>query len=126
MPGFSGRVGEVYNVLKDYAATLVFFSVVIAAIRRAAFKPARYAVPAEYGKDHTTEAVFILGLIATLMVADGLFEASQAAAQLHLGRPVEFLAVLSLPWIFKNALISLSLPTLQNLRFGSYLVHDIT
>ncbi len=85
MPGFSGRVGDVYNILKDYAATLVFISVAMAAIRRAFFKPARYAVPAKYGRDHTAEAVFILGLIATLMLADGLFEASEAAAQLSLG-----------------------------------------
>src|SRR5579864_2040887 len=70
MPGFSGRVGDVYNVLKDYAATLVFLSVAVAAIRRAVFKPARYAVPAKYGHDHTAEAVLILTLIAILMVAD--------------------------------------------------------
>ncbi len=126
MPGFSGRVGDVYNILKDYAATLVFISVAMAAIRRAFFKPARYAVPAKYGRDHTAEAVFILGLIATLMLADGLFEASEAAAQLSLGQPAEFLAVLSLPWIFKSVLVSASLPTLQSLHFVSYLVHDVT
>ena len=126
MPGFSGRVGDVYNVLKDYAATLVFLSVVIAAIRRAFFRPARYAVPAQYGKDHTAEAVFILGLIATLMVADGLFEASQAAAQSQLGQPVEFLAVLSLPWLFKSVLLSFPLATLQFLHGGAYLVHELT
>jgi Fe-S oxidoreductase len=126
MPGFSGSAGDGYNVLKDYAATLVFLSVVIAAIRRAVFKPARYTVPAKYGKDHTAEAVFILGLIATLMVADGLFEASQAAAQLQRGQPAEVLAILSLPWMLKNALISTPLAMLENLHFGSYLVHDVT
>ncbi len=126
MPGFSGRVGDAYNVLKDYAATLVFLSVVIAAIRRAVFKPARYAVPAKYGKDHTAEAVFILALIAILIVADSLYEASQAAAQSQLRQPVEFLAALSLPWMLKNALLSFSAPTLQNLRLGAYLVHEVT
>jgi Fe-S oxidoreductase len=126
MPGFSGRAGDVYNVFKDYAATLVFFSVVIAAIRRAIFKPARYAVPAKYGKDHTAEAVFILALIAILMVADSLFEASQAATQLQPGQPVESLPVLSLPWLFKNALLSSSLPTLRTLHFGAYVVHEVT
>jgi Fe-S oxidoreductase len=126
MPGFSGRVGDLYNLFKDYAATLVFLSVVIAAIRRAAFRPARYAVPAKYGHDHTAEAVFILGLIATLMVADGLFEACQAAAQLQVGQPTETLAILSLPWILQHALSSAPLPLLQNLRFGSYVVHDLT
>jgi Fe-S oxidoreductase len=126
MPGFSGRVGAVYNVLKDYAATLVFLSVAIAAIRRAFFKPARYAVPAKYGKDHTAEAVFILALIATLMVADGLFEATQAAAQAQLGQPAEFLAALSLPWMLKNALLSTPLGTLSYLHRGAYLVHELT
>jgi Fe-S oxidoreductase len=126
MPGFSGRVGDVYDVLKDYAATLVFFSVAIAAVRRAFFKPARYAVPAKYGKDHTTEAVFILGLIATLMIADGFFEASHAAAQLQLGQAVQWLPVLSLPWMLKSALLSAPLATLQTIHFGAYVVHDLT
>jgi Fe-S oxidoreductase len=126
MPGFSGRVGDVYNVLKDYAVTLVFLAVVIAAIRRAVFKPARYAVPGKYGKDHTAEAVFILALIATLMVADSLFEASQAAAQSQSGQPVEFLGALSLPWMLKNGLLSMPLGTLRNLHRGAYLVHELT
>jgi Fe-S oxidoreductase len=130
MPGFSGRVGDVYNILKDYAATLVFLSAVIAAIRRAVFKPARYAVPAKYGKDHTAEAVFILALIANLMVADGLFEASQSAAQSYPGQGVEFLATLSLPWMLQKVLLSSSLTnqlaTLQLFHRGAYLVHELT
>jgi Fe-S oxidoreductase len=126
MPGFSGRVGGVYKVVAEYSATLVFLSVVIAAVRRLVFKPVRYAVPARYGKDHTPEAIFILASIATLMVADSLFEASQVTAQLQLGQRAEFLPILSLPWIAKNVLLSFSLPTLRSLRFGSYLVHELT
>ena len=125
IPGLSERVGDAYNVLTGYAATLVFLSAVIAAIRRAFFKPARYAVPAKYGKDHTSEAVFILALIATLVVADGLFEASQAA-QSKLGQPSEFLPVLSLAWMLKNALLSTSPGTLLYLHRGAYLVHELT
>ena len=126
MPGFSGRVGNIYNVLTDYAATLVFFAVVIAAIRRVVFKPARYAVPAKYGRNHTVEAVFILALIATLMVADSLFEASQGAAQLRSGQAVEFLGTLSLSWMLRNALLSAPLATLQNLHRGAYFIHELT
>jgi len=126
MPGFSGRVGSIYDVLKDYAATLVFLSVLIAAIRRGFFKPARYAVPAKYGKDHTAEAVFILGLIATLMVADGVFEATQAAVQAKLGLPAEFLGILSLPWILEKALSSAPFGILRSLHNGAYLVHELT
>ncbi len=65
LPGFGGALGAVYNVVKDIAATAVFLAVAILAVRRAFFKPARYAVPAKLGKDHTPEALFVLGLIAT-------------------------------------------------------------
>src|SRR5436190_12704839 len=34
--------GHTYDLIKDYAATIVFASVTIAAIRRLIFKPARY------------------------------------------------------------------------------------
>ena len=71
LPGFSGVLGQIYNVLKDYAATWVLIACVIAAVRRGIFKPERYAVPSRYGKDHTAEAVFVLGLISTLMISEG-------------------------------------------------------
>lgn len=74
MPGFSGVVGMIYNLLKDYAATGVLVACGIAAWRRAVVKPKRYAVPAKYGKDHTAEALFVLGLISTLMISESLFE----------------------------------------------------
>jgi Fe-S oxidoreductase len=126
VPGFSGRLGDVYNVLKDYAVSLVFLSVVIAAIRRVVFQPARYAVPPKYGKSHTAEALVILALIATLMVADSLFAASQTAAQSQLGQPVESLAVWSLPWLLHSAVRSAPFATLQNIHRGAYLVHELT
>ena len=75
---------------------------VVAAIRRLVFKPKRYAVPAEYGKGHSGDAVFLLGLIALLMVADSLFAASEAAGHAQQSQPFETLAVLSLPWIFQD------------------------
>jgi Fe-S oxidoreductase len=121
-----GYLGHIYDIIKDYATTIVFLCMVIAAARRLFFKPARYVVPANYGKGHTRDAVFLLALIATLMVADSLYEASRAVAQSQQGQPVEFLAVLSLPWLLKNALIATPLATLQNLHLGGYLVHDLT
>ena len=126
IPGFTGRAGGIYQVVEQYAASVVFLSAIVAAIRRAVFKPARYAVPNKYGKDHTAEAVLILGLIGILMAADGLFEASRAAAQLRVGQPVEFLAVLSLPWVLKSTLLSFPVATLQTIGLGAYLVHDLT
>jgi Fe-S oxidoreductase len=126
MPGFSGGFGHLYNTVGDYAATIVFLCMVIAAIRRVFFKPARYAVPARFGKAHTADAIFLLGLIALLMLADSLFEASKAAAQTQQGEAAEFLAVLSMPWLLKNALLATSLPALQTLHLGSYLTHELT
>jgi Fe-S oxidoreductase len=126
MPGFSGTTGHIYDVITDYAATMVFFCMVIAATRRLVFKPARYAVPPGYGKAHTVDAIFLLVLIAVLMVADSLFAASTVAGRFQQGEPVEALAVLSLPWILKSALASTSLPTLWNIRLGAYLLHQVT
>ena len=126
MPGLSGRAGPIYNIITDYAATIVFLCMVIAVIRRLVFRPARYAVPARYGKGHTADAIFLLSLIALLMVADSLFAAAKAAAQSQPGQPVEVLAAFSLPWILRNALVSTPLPTLGRLYFGAYLVHELT
>ena len=121
-----GTIGYLYDIVKDYANTIVFLCMVIAVVRRLVFKPARYAVPAGYGKAHTADAVFLLGLIALLMVADSLFAASKAAFQTRMGQPVDFLAVLSLPWMLKHVLLSASLPTLQHLHLGGFLAHDLT
>jgi Fe-S oxidoreductase len=122
--GSSGRAGHLYDVLTDYAATIVFIAVTIAAIRRLVFKPARYAVPARYGKGHPADAIFLLALIAILMLADSLFEASEAALHGQQGQGFESLAVLSLAWVLKNALLSTSLPVLWNLRLGACIFHQ--
>jgi len=126
MPGFGGLSGDIYNLLKDYAATAVLVACVIAAYRRAIVKPARYAVPAKYGKDHTAEALFVLGLISTLMISESLFEASSVAANTQAGLHAEFLAPLSLAWLFKSALLSTSVKTLQTIHIATYYIHDLT
>ncbi len=123
MPGFSGHIGEFYNVVKDYAATLVFVAVVIAAVRRGVFKPARYAVPEKYGHDHTGEAVLVLGLIGTLMVSESLFE---AATLLQQGPVAAVLPPLTLAWAFKGLLASAPTMQLAVLKHGAYLVHELT
>jgi len=126
MPGLSGRSGHIYNIVTDYAATIVFLCMVVAAIRRLVFKPARYAVPARYGKAHTADAVFLLGLIALLMVADSLFAASDAAGHAQQNQPVETLAALSLPWILQALIGSMSMATLWVLNVTAYLTHEVT
>ena len=126
MPGFDGVVGHIYNFLKDYAATAVLVACAIAAFRRAVVKPERYAVPAKYGKDHTAEALFVLGLISMLMISESLFEASSVAANTQAGLHAEFLAPMSLAWLLKQALLSTSVETLQTLHIAAYYVHDLT
>jgi Fe-S oxidoreductase len=126
MPGFGGVVGLIYNFVKDYAATGVLIACGIAAWRRVVVKPARYAVPAKYGKDHTGEALLVLGLISTLMISESLFEASSAAANTQAGLQAEFLAPLSLAWLFKAGLLTASTDTLQAIHLISFYLHDLT
>jgi Fe-S oxidoreductase len=125
MPGFSGETGRLYGIITDYAASVVFICMIVAIVRRLAFKPTRYAVPAKFGKAHTADAVFLLALIAILMFADSLFDAARAAGQAQQGRPVEALAVLSLPWILQVAFSSASLPLIGRLYAGGYLLHEV-
>ncbi len=125
-PGLGGPLGVVYNLLKDYAATMVLVSCVIAMVRRGIFKPERYAVPERYGKDHTVEAVFVLCLISTLMISESLFEASAAVAQSQKGLHAEFIAPFSLAWFFKLLLGGAAMDTLQGLHLVTYYIHDVT
>ncbi len=126
LPGFSGMFGQVYTVLKDYAATWILIACAIAAVRRGFFKPARYAVPPRYGKDHTAEAIFVLGLISTLMITESLFEASWVAAETQKGLHTAFPPPLSVAWFFSHMLAGSSLTALQNTHLISYFIHDLT
>ncbi len=123
----TGGVGRVYDIVADYAATLVFLAVSAAAARRIFYKPARYAVPAKTGvKGHPVDAIFLLVLIAILMTSESLFEASRVAIQMQRGAEPEFLPILSLPWLLKDAFASLPLSALWNLHIGAYLLDVLT
>jgi Fe-S oxidoreductase len=126
LPGFSGGFGNFYNVLKDYAATWVLIAAVIAAVRRGIIKPSRYAVPPQYGREHTWEALLVLGLISTLVITESLFEASLMAAETQKGLHAPFAAPLTLVWFFKLLLSGSSLQTLQGLHSVCYFIHEIT
>jgi Fe-S oxidoreductase len=110
--------GTWYDTVRAYAATLVVLCMIVAAVRRLVFRPARYP--------QSADAVFLLGLIAVLMAADGVFEGSQAAFQVRQGLNAESLATFSLPWLVRSAFASASAPVLWNLHLGSYLVHELT
>ncbi|HUI85306.1 MAG TPA: (Fe-S)-binding protein [Candidatus Binatia bacterium] len=121
-----GSLARVYDVVADYAATIVFLAVSAAAVRRVFFRPVRYSVPAQFGKGHPVDAIFLLALIAILMYSESLFEATRAAIQIQSGMPVEFLPVLSLPWLLKNAFTALPVATLWNVHLGAYLIDVLT
>ena len=122
----SGPMARAYDIVADYAATIVFLAVTAAALRRLLYKPARYAVPEKYGKGHPVDAIFLLGLIALLMCSESLFEASRAAIQIQRGVEVEFLPALSLSWIFRDVLEQASLNTLWRLHLGAYVIDVLT
>ena len=124
MPGLSGEAGHIYEIATDYAATMVFVCMSFAIVRRTVFKPARYEVPAQFGKAHKADAIFLLSLIALLMFADSLFEAAKAAAQAQQTHTADFTALLSLPWVLKVIIVSASLPTIGKLYFSGYLLHE--
>ena len=124
--GPAGAIGRIYDVIADYAATIVFLAVSAAAVRRIVFKPARYAVPEKYGKGHPVDAIFLLALIALLMFSESLFEASRVAIQSQQGRGPEFLPILSLPRFLQDALGSVSLSALWSLHVGAYVVDVLT
>jgi len=125
LPGFGGTFGDFYNILKDYAATWVLIAVIIAAVRRGIIKPARYAVPPKYGREHTWEALLVLGLISTLVISESLFEASLIATQELKRVHTEFAAPLTLVWIFKHMLNGASLSALQGFHSVTYFIHEI-
>lgn len=121
VPGLGGFLGSVYNVVKDFAATAVFCACAGAAYQRGIVKPERYAVPKKYGHDHTAEAIFVLGLIMTLMVSESLFEAAVVAGG-HEG----FVTPLTLAWLLYLPLLMFPDSMLQFLHIAAFYVHDIT
>jgi hypothetical protein len=122
LPGFTAPGGAAYATLAQYMGTVVFLCMIVAAVRRLLFRPARYEVPERYGKADRFDPIFLLGLIAGLMLADAVFEASESAAHSLHGRE---LAALSMPWVLERGLESTSLPVLQQLHLGSYLAHEV-
>ena len=125
VPGFGGGFGRFYSIIKDYAVTTVFIAAVVAAVRRAFFKPDRYKVPPQYGKDHTPEAIFILGMICGLLITESLYEASAVSANQQMGMHAELIAPLSLAWFFKVTLTNVSIETLQGIHLAAYYLHDL-
>ena len=124
-PGFSGIIGSIYHFIKDYAATMVLIACAGAAIRRGILKPERYRVPEGYGRDHSWEAMLVLGFISTLMITESLFDASLSAANAQNGYPIHFIAPLTLVWGVHHAFLDTPLSTLQSVHLAAYYIHDV-
>jgi Fe-S oxidoreductase len=125
LPGMGGRLGNAYGIVKDYAGTVVLITCLIAIVRRAFFKPKRYAVPPKYGKEHTAEAVFVLLLISTLMISDAVFEGSSAAALILIGSLENSHYPGTLSAAAAGLLTKMPVGVLQALHLGSYFIHDL-
>ncbi len=110
----SGGAAHYYAVVTDYAATVVFVCMMVAAVRRIVFKPARYGVPTRYGKGHPADAIFLLALIAILMFADSLFAASDPGAAI---------GPFSLAWALRLAIGPGTLVTVWNIHAAASLLH---
>ncbi len=123
MPVLSGHT---YDVVADYAATLVFLAMVVAMVRRVAFRPARYALEGPDARRRAWDAVFLLALIAVLMAADAVFEGSRAAADSFGGGHGDIAATLSLAWVAQKAFAAMPLTALWYLYHGSFVLHGVT
>ena len=120
----TSRLLDLYRVLTDYAATAVFIAVLVAAVRRGVFTPTRYAVPVQYGRGHSAEALTVLALIGALMLSASLFEATSRLLRSAgtLPSPFDF----SLSWFWYKSLAAVPAATLRKLYLGSYLSHQVT
>ncbi len=126
LPLFGGTVGRLYDLVTQYASTIVFLCMVVAAVRRLVFKPIRYEQPPGSGWWRSFDPVFLLTLIAVLMFADALFEATATVMQATAGSHPEALAPASLTWLLAVALSASSAQTLSVLYRAGYLAHVLT
>jgi len=126
LPLMDGTLGHIYGVLKDLVATGVFAACIGAIINRLVIKPKRYDVPPQYGKAHTSEAIFVLLMISGLMIADSLFEGTLAAAEIKKGMATsQILVPLTLTWLFTHLLGFFSHAKLQSLHLCGYFTHEL-
>jgi Fe-S oxidoreductase len=126
IPGLPEGVAHAYDVVTNYATTVVFVCMVIAAVRRLVFKPVRYSVPEKYGRGWGADAIFLLGLLAILMVADSLFEGSASVARMQNGAEGATLAFVSLPWLVAQFMATASPAMLSNVHLGGFVLHQVT
>ncbi len=125
LPGFGGGLGQLYGPIKDLATTYVLVAALALMVRRGIFKPARYAVPVRYGKDHTAEAILVLGLICGLVICDMIYDGSISAARGAGGLAPEAIVPGTGHWLAAKLFSPLPAATLQQLNQWSFMVHEL-
>ena len=116
-PGFAD-IGPGYSSVKDVTALVVLICCLIAIVRRAILRPARYR-DRNATSSHAHEAYVILGLIALLMVADAVYEGSALALA---GTDAE--AFLPLASGAATVLAGRATGTLEALHLAGFWVHN--
>jgi Fe-S oxidoreductase len=126
LPGLGGATGHVYSVLKDLTTSWVLVVAVILILRRAFFQPERYSVPPRYGKkQHTGEAILVLGLISGLVLCDMIFDGTLSAARIRQGMPTEPLIAGTGHWLAAGMFSNTSPDALQRVNLGAFLLHEL-
>lgn len=118
LPFVAGALGFGYEVLKDYVVLLVLIVCIVAIVRRAVFRPARYQHTGG-GKGHGAEAYIILGLVSALMVTDMIFDGSALRASGAVDETALFPAASAAAFLMSGAGPS----TLNLLHLGGYWAH---
>ena len=118
LPGFGGVFGRAYAAVKDWTAVVVLACCLVAAWRRLVTKPARYH-DRTATRSHGVEGLVILGLIATLLLADGLYEGSTMA-----GEGVRT-AALPLGSVFAALTSGLEPGALDALHLSAFWLHNV-
>ena len=125
LPDNATGIAHFYEVIADYAASIVFACMIVAAVRRIVFKPARYEVPAKYGTESQGRCHLPLGADRNTDVLGKPLRGEQGCVT-RTARSRGIPGVFSLAWVLQSALSSASPSTLWNLHRGAYLLDVLT
>jgi len=125
LPGLGGVIGNIYTNVKDLAGTLVLIACLFAIVRRAFFKPKRYAVPPRHGRDRSWTTIVALSAIAGLMLADMLFQGSLLAARARQGLETALLIPGTGVWAVKGLLSTAGPDSLRRVHLGAFYFHEL-
>ncbi len=123
MPGTESTIGVAYSVLADIALTVLLIACVFAAVRRGYFRPARYEIPAKYGKDKSRPwALFLISFLGAIALLDMIFLGSAAAAAQAAGESYRYILPLTGTWFTSIILGGLSASAVNTVNVLSYFI----